>query len=150
MFQIAYLTGTVCWGYVHAMFMNVALIFKFTFEKYGDMQAAAEIANKVFYCNAAPLIAAYILCDVLLSVVIIVMIWKKMIPLKTTVQRVLASFCNPIAFAGIVGNLFTLLPWPLNQIDHGTESAGHLLVLALGLVLLRGMAKSGEWRETVQ
>ena len=150
MFQLAYLTGTVCWGYVHAMFMNVALIFKFTFEKYGDMQAAAEIANKVFYCNAAPLIAAYILCDVLLSVVIIVMIWKKMIPLKTTVQRVLASFCNPIAFAGIVGNLFTLLPWPLNQIDHGTESAGHLLVLALGLVLLRGMAKSGEWRETVQ
>ena len=150
MFQLAYLTGTVCWGYVHAMFMNVALLFKFTFEKYGDMQAAAEIANKVFYCNAAPLIAAYILCDVLLSVVIIVMIWKKMIPLKTTVQRVLASFCNPIAFAGIVGNLFTLLPWPLNQIDHGTESAGHLLVLALGLVLLRGMAKSGEWRETVQ
>ena len=52
MFQIAYLTGTVCWGYVHAMFMNVALIFKFTFEKYGDMQAAAEIANKVFYCRA--------------------------------------------------------------------------------------------------
>ena len=23
LFQIAYLTGTVCWGYVHAMFMNV-------------------------------------------------------------------------------------------------------------------------------
>ena len=65
LFQIAYLTGTVCWGYVHAMFTNMALIFKFTFEKYGDMQAAAEIANKVFYCNAAPLLAAYILCDVL-------------------------------------------------------------------------------------
>ena len=48
LFQIAYLTGTVCWGYVHAMFTNMALIFKFTFEKYGDMQAAAEIANKVF------------------------------------------------------------------------------------------------------
>ena len=44
-FRVAYLTGTVCWGYVHAMFMNVALIFKFTFEKYGDIQAAA-IANK--------------------------------------------------------------------------------------------------------
>ena len=57
LFQIAYLTGTVCWGYV--------LIFKFTFEKYGDMQAAAEIANRVFYCNAAPLLASYILCDVM-------------------------------------------------------------------------------------
>ena len=68
LFQIAYLTGTVCWGYVHAMFTNMALIFKFTFEKYGDMQAAAEIANKVFYCNAAPLLASYILCDVMLCV----------------------------------------------------------------------------------
>ena len=150
MFQIAYLTGTVCWGYVHAMFMNVALIFKFTFEKYGDMQAAAEIANKVFYCNAAPLLAAYILCDVLLSAVMLALIWKRMLPLKNTAQRILASLCNPIVFAGVVGNLFTLLPWPLDQIDHGTESAGHLLVLTLGLVLLRGMAKSGEWRETVQ
>ena len=59
----------------------------------------------------------------------------------------LASLCNPIAFAGIVGNLFTLLPWPLDQIDHGTESTGHLLVLALGLVLLREMTKSGELKE---
>ena len=145
MFQVAYLTGTVCWGYVHAMFMNVALIFKFTFEKYGDMQAAAEIANKVFYCNAAPMLAAYLLCAVLLSAVMLMLIWKRMLPLKNTVQRILASLCNPIAFAGIVGNLFTLLPWPLDQLDHGTESAGHLLVLALGLVLLREMAKSGEY-----
>ena len=150
MFQIAYLTGTVCWGYVHAMFMNVALIFKFTFEKYGDMQAAAEIANKVFYCNAAPMLAAYLLCDVLLSVVMLVLIWKGLLPLKTTAQRILASLCNPITFAGIVGNLFTLLPWPLDQIDHGTESAGHLLVMVLGLVLLREMAKSGECKKTVQ
>ena len=150
LFQIAYLTGTVCWGYVHAMFMNVALIFKFTFEKYGDMQAAAEIANKVFYCNAAPLLAAYILCDVLLSVVMLVMIWKRMLPLKNTAQRILASFCTPIVFTGIVGNLFALLPWPLDQIDHGTESAGHLLVLILGLVLLREKAKCVECKEAVQ
>ena len=46
--------------------------------------------------------------------------------------------------------LFTLLPWPLDQIDHGTESAGHLLVLVLGLVLLREKAKCGECKETVQ
>ena len=127
--------------------MNVALIFKFSFEKYGDVQAAAEIANKVFYCNAVPMLAAYLLCDVLLTVVMLAMIWKRMLPLKTTAQRVLASFCNPLALAGIVGNLFTLLPWPLDQLDHGTESAGHLLVLALGLVLLREMAKSGALKE---
>ena len=89
MFQAAYLTGTVCWGYVHAMFMNVALIFKFTFVQYDDMRAAAEIANKVFYCNAAPLLASYILCDVLLSIVMLVLIWKRMLPLKSTGQRIL-------------------------------------------------------------
>ena len=80
----------------------------------------------------------------------LVMIWKRMLPLKNTAQRILASFCNPIVFTGIVGNLFTLLPWPLDQIDHGTESAGHLLVLELGLVLLREKAKCGECKETVQ
>lgn len=55
-----------------------------------------------------------------------------------------------VVFTGIVGNLFTLLPWPLDQIDHGTESAGHLLVLVLGLVLLREKAKCGECKEAVQ
>ena len=33
---------------------------------------------------------------------------------------------------------------------QSTESIGHLLVLALGLVLLWEMAKSGECKETVQ
>ena len=108
---------------------------------------AAEIANKVFYCNAAPMLAAYLLCDVLLTVGMLVLIWKGLLPLKNTAQRILASLCSPIAFAGIVGNLLTLQPWPLNQLDHGTESAGHLLVLTLGLVLLRKMTENGELKE---
>ena len=149
-FRVAYITGTVCWSYVHALFVEIALVFKFVFEKYGDMQVAAAIANKIFYCNSVPLIASYLLCDLLLFVVVIVLIWKKMIPLTTNTQRLFASFCNPIVFPGIIGNLLTLLPWPLNQIDHGTESAGHLLVLALGLVLLRKMTKNGELKETIE
>lgn len=149
-FRIAYLTGTVCWGYVHAMFMNVALIFKFVFEKYGDMQVAADIANKVFYCNATPMLAAFILGDGILSVVMIVMVWKRMIPLKTTGGRILATFCNPLISAGVIGNLTTFLPWPLNQIDHGMESAGHALVLVLGLILLREMTKNSEEDATAE
>ena len=66
MFRVAYVTGTVAWAYVHAMFMTVALIFKYTCQTYGDMHAAADIANRVFYANAAPMVIAYILCDVLL------------------------------------------------------------------------------------
>ena len=40
LFRIAYVTGTVAWAYVHAMFMNVALIFKYVYQSYGDMQTA--------------------------------------------------------------------------------------------------------------
>lgn len=141
-FRIAYMTGTVCWGYVHAMFMNIALVFKFTYESYGDIQTAAEIANCVFYCNAIPMGAAFVLCDGLLSIVMIVMIWKRMLPLKNTAQRVLTTLCNPLLSAGVIGNLSTLLPWPLNQLDNGSESLGHALVLVLGLLLLKNAEKS--------
>jgi hypothetical protein len=144
LFQVAYVTGTVAWAYVHAMFMNVALIFKYVYQSYGDMQNAADIANRVFYANAVPMLIAYILCDVGLTVVMIVMVWKKIIPLKSTLARILATLCNPMALPGIVGNLLALLPWPLNQLDHGTESFGHALVLLLGLILLREMSKAGE------
>ncbi len=144
LFRGAFVTGTVAWAYVHAMFMNVALIFKYVYKSCSDMQTAADIANQVFYANAAPMLIAFILCDLGLSVVMPVMVWKRFIPLKSTGARILATLCNPLMMAGIVGNLFTLLPWPLNQLDHGSESFGHALVLILGLILLREMSRAGE------
>ncbi|MGX8705004.1 MAG: DUF6796 family protein [bacterium] len=143
LFRVAYITGTVAWTYVHAMFMTVALIFKYVWQTYGDVQVAADIANKVFHANAAPMLIAYILCDVGLTVVMIAMVWKRIIPLKSTGARILAMLCNPMMLPGVVGNLIALLPWPLNQIDHGMESAGHALVLLLGLILLKEMNSTG-------
>lgn len=143
LFRVAYITGTVAWTWVHAMFMTNALIFKFVFESYGDVQAAARIANRVLYANAPGMIAAYILCDIGLTVVTITMVWKRIIPLKTTGGRILATLCNPMVMPGVVGNLAALLPWPVNQLDHGTESFGHALVLLLGLILLRETEKEG-------
>ena len=147
LFRVAYVTGTVAWTYVHAMFMTVALIFKFTYQQYGEIQTAADIANRVFYANATPMLIAYILCDVVLTVVMIVHVWKEVIPLKSTGARIFATLCNPMMLPGIVGNLLTLLPWPANQLDHGTESFGHALVLFLGLILLNEMKRSGELEE---
>jgi hypothetical protein len=146
LFRVAYVTGAVAWAYVHAMFMTVALIFKYVYSSCGDMQTAAEIANRVFYANAAPMLIAYILCDAGMTIAMIVMVWKNIIPLKSTLARILATLCNPMALPGIVGNLLALFPWPVNQFDHGTESFGHALVLILGLILLREMRKAGELR----
>lgn len=144
LFRAAYITGTVAWTWVHAMFMTQALIFKYIWQAFGDMEKAADIANRVFYANAPGMAAAYILCDLGLTVIMIVMVWKKIIPLKSTGARILATFCNPMMLPGVIGNLMALLPWPLNQLDHGTESFGHALVLILGLILLKKMVRNGE------
>lgn len=142
LFRVAYITGTVAWTWVHAMFMTDALIFKYVFDAYGDMQKAADIANRVLYANGPGMAAAYILCDVGLTVIMVALVWKGIIPLKSTGARILATLCNPILLPGVVGNLMALLPWPLNQLDHGTESFGHALVLVLGLILLKHMRRS--------
>lgn len=144
LFRVAFTTGVVAWAWVHAMFKTLALTFKYIHQAYGDMQTAAEIASHVFYANAPGMIAAYLLCDVGLIVVMLMLIWKKVIPLKSTAARILASFCNPIVLPGVIGNLLALLPWPLNQLDHGTESFGHALVLLLGLALLQELERTGE------
>lgn len=90
------------------------------------------------------MIVAYLLCDIGLTVIMIVLVWKKVIPLKSTGARIAATLCNPMVMPGVIGNLFTLFPWPVNQLDHGTESFGHALVLMLGLVLLKEMNHTGE------
>ena len=148
LFRVAYVTASVSWAYFHAMCMNIALIFKFVFQEYGDVTRAAGIANRVFYANSIPMVGALILGDLLLTVTMIVFVWKKIIPLKNTASRILATLCNPLLCAGIIGNLFSLLPWPLDQIDHASESLGHMLVLILGLVLLREMTKQGALPKT--
>ena len=91
LFKVAYITGTVAWTWTHAMFMTDALIFKHVFDAYGDMQSAADIANRVFYANAPGMAAAYILCDVGLTITMIALVWKRIIPLKSTGARILAT-----------------------------------------------------------
>ena len=134
-FRMAYITGTVAWTYFHSMFMNVALIFKFIFEKYGDMDVAADIANKVVYYNMIPMIVSFIICDLGFTVIMIILIWKKIIPISNNWKRILATLCNPLMCPGIIGNILACFPWPINQLDYGTESFGHALVLYLGLLL---------------
>ncbi len=144
LFRAAYIMGTVAWAWVHAMFMTDALVFKFVYHSYGEIQTAADIANRVFYANAPGMAAAYIVCDAGLTVIMIAMVWKGIIPLKNTLARILATLCNPLMLPGVVGNLLGLLPWPVNQLDHGTESFGHALVLMLGLILLHEMRRTKE------
>ena len=84
------------------------------------METAADIANRVLYANAPGMLIAYILCDAGLTVTMITMVWKRIIPLRSTGARIAATICNPLMLPGVVGNLVSLLPWPVTQQDHGT------------------------------
>jgi hypothetical protein len=45
---------------------------------------------------------------------------------------------------GIIGNILAYFPWPIKQLDYGSESFGHTLVLLLGLILFDSMEEKGE------
>ena len=135
LFRIAYITGTVSFTFCHSIFMNIGFIFKFIYENYGDMKIAADIANKVNYYNLTPMVVSFIVCDLNLTVIMIILIWKKIIPLSSTWKRIFATFCNPLMSLFIFGTILSYLPWPINQLKYGCQSFGYALVLCLGLIL---------------
>lgn len=140
-FRIAYITGSVAWTYFHSIFMNVGLIFKFVYEAYGDMKVASDIAKKIVYINIIPMVVSFIVCDLGFTIVMIVLIWKRIIPLSNLWKRIMATLCNPLLCPGIIGNILAYFPWPINQLDKGCESFGHALVLFLGLILYDSIKK---------
>lgn len=139
LFRIAYITGTVAWTYFHSMFMNVGFVFKLIFENYGDMKIAADIAKKIAYYNSIPMVVSFIVCDLGFTVIMNILIWKKIIPFSSVWKRIFATLCNPLMFPGIIGKILYCFPWPINQLHFGCESFGHALVLYLGLILYDSM-----------
>ena len=135
LFRISYITGTVSFTFSHSIFMNVGFIFKFIYENYGDKKIAADIANKVNYYNLTPMIVSFIFCDVNLTVIMIILIWKNIIPLSSIWKRIFATFCNPLMSLGIFGAILSYFPWPINQLKYGCQSFGYASVLYLGLIL---------------
>ena len=74
----------------------------------------------------------------LLTVVMLVLIWKRMLPLKNTAQRILASLCNLMTFAGIVGQVKILdLGDALHIFQHLGNQPLVGIELPLGKTLLR-------------
>lgn len=71
----------------------------------------------------------------------IVLIWKKVIPLSNIWKRIFATLCNPLMFPGIIGKILICFPWPINQLNFACESFGHALVLYLGLILYDSMKR---------
>ena len=147
LFRISYITGTVSFTFSHSIFMNVGFIFKFIYEKYGDLKIAADIANKVNYYNLMPMAISLIACDFNLTVIMIILIWKKIIPLSSIWKRIFATLYNPLMSLCICGTILSYFPWPINQLKYGCQSFGYALVLYLGLILNDSMKVKQQFEE---
>ncbi|MBQ4506476.1 MAG: hypothetical protein II971_04415 [Firmicutes bacterium] len=126
LFRAAYIMGTVAWAWVHAMFMTDALIFKFVFEAYGEVQTAADIANRVFYANAPGMLTAYIVCDLGLTIIMIAMVWKK----KTYLPPWMWIF-NPLTFKLLINMIGRLGSSAfMNGLACSNMSLGAIIIFA--------------------
>lgn len=142
-FQVGYLVGSMCWIYVHALCMVLSIVLKSVYETCRDLDAAVAVAERVLSCNLIPYLAAFAAGDGCLMIAMLALVGRKTLPVGKW-----ALLCNPVLIPLIIGNLTTMLPWPVNQFDHFSESLGHLAVLAVGMVVIYKEQENRNKKET--
>ena len=129
LFKVGVIAGTASLLFIHTLCVNLPMIMK-TIAPYMSVEKAAELTNDIMKLNIVPLVGYFIATDVVLSVAMIILIWKKALPLNR-----LALMCNPLIAAGI-GAILAMLPWPFSLIDTVAEPCGHLLIIVVGLIIV--------------
>ena len=127
-FRVGTVAGVISLLFIHPLCVNLPMIFK-TVAPYMDPVKAAELTNSIMMLNIIPLIVYFIATDIVLSAVMLVLVWKKTLPVNR-----LALLCNPIVTA-VLGTVLAMLPWPFSLIDAVSEPCGHLLILVVGLIV---------------
>ena len=127
-FRVGVIAGTISLVFIHTLCVSMPMMMQLVAPDLGTVRAA-ELVNRYMKLNLAPMIAYFLAADGVLSVVMIILVWKKALPFSR-----LAALCNPLCAAAI-GSVLAQLPWPLSLIDTVSEPCGHLLVLILGLLL---------------
>ena len=128
LFRIGVIAGTIAFLFIHTLCVSMPMILQLTAPGM-DVIKAAEITNRYMMLNIVPMIGYYLAADGVISVVMIILIWKKTLPVSR-----LALVCNPLCTAAI-GSILAMLPWPLSLIDTVSEPCGHLLIVLLGLIV---------------
>ena len=128
-FRFGAVAGVISVLFIHTLCVNLPMIFK-TIEPHMDVAKAAELTNSIMMLNVVPWLMYFIATDIVLSAVMLVLVWKKTLP----VSRV-ALLCNPLVTAAL-GAVLAMLPWPLSLIDTVSEPCGHLLIMVVGLIIV--------------
>lgn len=130
LFRFGVIAATISLVFIHTLCVSMPMILKLA-EPQTDVIRAAELTNTYMKLNIAPMIGYFIAADGVLSVTMVILVWRKTLPVNR-----FALLCNPLCTAAI-GSILTQLPWPLSQIDTFAEPCGHLLILLVGLIVFR-------------
>ncbi len=127
LFRFGMLAATMAFIFIHTLCVNMPLIMQ-GIAPYVSVEKAAEITNNIMMLNIVPTVAYFLAADGVLTVVMVILVWRRTLPLNRV-----ALLCNPLFAAG-VGMILGMLPWPMNQINYMGEACGHLLITVAGMI----------------
>lgn len=127
-FRFGVIAGTISFAFIHTLCVSMPMMMQLV-EPYAGTIHAAELVNRYMKLNIVPMIAYYLAADGVISVVMVMLVWKKTLPLSR-----LFILCNPLC-ASAIGSVLVMLPWPLSLLDTVSEPCGHLLIMIVALIL---------------
>lgn len=130
LFRFGVIAGTISFVFIHTLCVSMPMMMQLI-EPYTGTVKAAELVNRYMKLNIAPMIVYFLAADGVISVVTVILVWRRTLPVNR-----LALVCNPLCAAAI-GSILTQLPWPLSLIDTIAEPCGHLLVMIVALIVFR-------------
>ncbi len=130
LFRIGMLAGTMAFIFIHTLCLNMPMIMQ-GIAPLTTVENAAKITNDIMMLNIIPMVLYYLATDLVLTVAMMALVWRKALPVSKV-----ALICNPICMA-VIGNILSMLPWPMNQISYAGEACGHLLIMVVALIVVK-------------
>ena len=119
MFKIANWGGILYFAFIHIGICILPVVFNAGMEATGDIPTAAAMTIRVLKSELIPLLAGFVVCDVLVTIGWVGMVIKGMLPVKK-----IFFLCCPV-FGVLFGQLLNLIS---EGLDSGTESFGWLVM----------------------
>jgi hypothetical protein len=129
LFKIGNWCGILYFAFIHIGICMLPVVFNAGMEATGDTAVSIGLMIRVLKSIAVPLAAAFIACDLFVTIAWIGMVLKGMLPVKKIVM-----ICNPLIIA-LIGQGMNLI---IDGLDSGFESFGWLLMYLVCAMKLVG------------
>ena len=129
LFKLANWGGILYFAFIHIGICMLPVVFNAGMEATGDIPTAAGMVFRVLKSIAVPMIVAFIVCDLFVTIAWIGMVFKGLLPVKK-----IFFICCPLVMV-IIGQVMNLIA---EGADSGFESFGWLLMYLVCALKLTG------------